>query len=185
MSSHKDAETLRRLYHDERMTQDEVADELGVSTTTIRRWMKRLGVESRTTNRALHTPLRTGDGGYEKFQSYENGRHVTVRHHRLLACLDHAPGDVFDGEHHVHHENGLRWDNRPGNIELHSERGHVVEHGGFSWLDRLGIHEMVRTTGRCQKDIASAVGVSESTMSKVLNFGYADDPNTDADAEDE
>lgn len=39
-----DAETLRKLYIEEDMPQKEVADELGVSVPTIRKWLRKTGV---------------------------------------------------------------------------------------------------------------------------------------------
>jgi len=43
----RDESELRRLYQEEEMTQEEIADNLGVSETTIRNWMKRHGIERR------------------------------------------------------------------------------------------------------------------------------------------
>lgn len=43
----RDAERLERMYWDERMTQGEIAEELGCTRRTIAEWMKRLDVETR------------------------------------------------------------------------------------------------------------------------------------------
>lgn len=45
---YKDPDVLTRLYHEEDMTQTEIADKLGVEQTTIYRWMKNLDIQSRT-----------------------------------------------------------------------------------------------------------------------------------------
>jgi len=50
-SEYRDAETLRRLYHDEGMTLAEIGDRFDVSDTTIRRWMVKKGVERADSNR--------------------------------------------------------------------------------------------------------------------------------------
>lgn len=44
---YKDAETLRRLYHEEELSQPEIGERFGVSHVTIGNWMERLGVETR------------------------------------------------------------------------------------------------------------------------------------------
>jgi transcriptional regulator with XRE-family HTH domain len=54
-----DEETLRRLYHEEALTQEEVADELGCSTVTLRRYMSKHGVETR-------------DSTFERREFFEN-----------------------------------------------------------------------------------------------------------------
>lgn len=44
---YRDAEWLREQYHAEGLTQREIAEECGVVPCTIRRWMKRHGIETR------------------------------------------------------------------------------------------------------------------------------------------
>jgi uncharacterized protein YjcR len=48
-----DEDTLREMYHEQQMTQQEIADELGCSTGSINTWMKRHGIEARTTGETL------------------------------------------------------------------------------------------------------------------------------------
>jgi transposase len=43
----REEEELRRLYHDEGLTNREIADELGVSETTVTEWRRRHGIEAR------------------------------------------------------------------------------------------------------------------------------------------
>jgi transposase len=38
---------LRELYDDEGLTQDQIADRIGVDVTTVRRWMERFGIRTR------------------------------------------------------------------------------------------------------------------------------------------
>jgi len=47
MSSHKDEETLRRLYHGQNLSQPEIAERLGCSQATISRWMDKHEIEAR------------------------------------------------------------------------------------------------------------------------------------------
>lgn len=49
----QDEDTLREMYHDQQMTQQEIADELGCSTGSITKWMKRHDIEARTTGETL------------------------------------------------------------------------------------------------------------------------------------
>lgn len=42
----RDKETLERLYHDEGLSQGEIADRLGTSKPTVHRWMRDLDVEA-------------------------------------------------------------------------------------------------------------------------------------------
>ena len=44
-----DKATLRRLYEDEEMTTYEIADEMGVCSSTVRYWMDKHGIERRNT----------------------------------------------------------------------------------------------------------------------------------------
>lgn len=81
-------------------------------------------------------------GGYERWRSYEFRAHtpgsgkedVYLYHHRLLAllnfplsmpiseCLQEMSGSD------VHHENGIKWDNRPDNLTLldHGEHARLT-----------------------------------------------------------
>jgi 5-methylcytosine-specific restriction endonuclease McrA len=44
---YRDADWLRRRYHDDGATQREIAEECGVSSRTIRKWMKKYDIETR------------------------------------------------------------------------------------------------------------------------------------------
>lgn len=73
-----------------------------------------------------------GDG-YRRWRSWEptEGRERYVYVHQLLAIAEGAdPSRVFSGgEWAVHHRNGLKWDNRPANLELREGDRHIAEHG--------------------------------------------------------
>jgi len=89
----------------------------------------------------FETKAGSGTGaGYERWRSWEyrpstecDGKEdVYVAHHRLLAVVECYAASTplwailadLDGKD-VHHENELKWDNRPSNLE-------VVEHGEHS-----------------------------------------------------
>lgn len=108
---------LERLYHDEGKTMSEVGDSIGVSETTVYRWMDEVGVNRRKRGpRASRNPATyyMDDKGYMKWVSDSSGHRDVVAVHRLLAVAEHG----FDAvkSKHVHHESNVPWDNRPGNL---------------------------------------------------------------------
>ena len=95
------------------------------------------------TGARFETKPGSGTGsGYERWRSYEDrpstdieGKEdVYVAHHRLLAVVECYAASTplwailadLDGKD-VHHKNGVKWDNRPSNIE-------PIEHGAHSAL---------------------------------------------------
>lgn len=130
----RDSETLRRLYWEERLSLDAVADRLGCSDVTVLNWMEKHDIQRRTEKRKrLPRPLTVTSPGSTN-QGYEliwHGDHC-VRHHRLLAVAEHGFDAVADKD--VHHRNGVHWDNRPANLTLvdPSEHGrlHAPEPAG-------------------------------------------------------
>lgn len=137
---HTDPEWLRERYHTDGMTLQEVADEAGVSVSQVHKWMDDYGIERRRFDYDRRTgPVsiqsvygRIGDlpGGWVQIRSKnptDEKAHDSLYVHQLLAIAEGAdPYKVFSGgDYHVHHENRIRWDNRPDNIELLSEEEHV------------------------------------------------------------
>jgi len=117
-----DEERLRRMYHDKEMSLRQMASDLGCDSSIVRRWMDRFNIERRSRVEAVRSPVAryyTDTGGYEQWSTTENCDTVHVAVHQLLAIAKGAsPQDVFSGEHHVHHDNEIPWDNRPENIEV-------------------------------------------------------------------
>lgn len=128
----KNKDALKDMYVNKRMSSTEIAEKLGCSPRTIRRWLDRHGIEIRPKNVAISLakgPLSLSlDGqGYEQFKTRENTETVRIRHHRLLAVAEFG----FDAvrENIVHHKNSLKWDNRPENLVLLSRSDHSTLHG--------------------------------------------------------
>jgi len=130
---HRDEDILRKLYHEDGLSLREVATILDTTGGTVYKWMQRLGVKTRTKKEAREgdgVSFITGDGGYEAFSVSEGTHSVLFRHHSLLAIAAGAdPADVFsDGDYHVHHINGVPWDNRVENLAVVPASDHIREH---------------------------------------------------------
>lgn len=136
---YKDREYLRKAYHDRRLSLREIAQEADCGEATVRRWMERYGIERRSVSEARGPlSLKTNSDGYEYFQGRAGGQLRSVYHHRLLAVVLYGYEQVID--RHVHHENGIKWDNRHKNItaldesehkKYHAEQAERTEHGTF------------------------------------------------------
>lgn len=76
--------------------------------------------------------MRTRSDGYERFRTYDCERkgEVYVYVHQLVVLAHGAdPREVFSGGRwHVHHRNGVKFDNRPSNLELRRADEHTRHH---------------------------------------------------------
>lgn len=123
-----DADALQELYWDKGMSMRQVADELGTEPDRIDYWMDVHGIETRTayTDR-VEAPFKLDKDGYEIWKTYVDGYYARVRVHRLLAVAEYGFDAIADKD--VHHKNGVRWDNRPENIEPMDPTDHRRHHG--------------------------------------------------------
>lgn len=123
-----DAERLRRLYWDEGLSMDQVAERLGTDKDRIDYWM---GVHDIDTRRAYaeqdFASLRVDKDGYTLWREYHDGEYSRVLVHRLAAVAEYGFSAVAG--HDVHHKNGVRWDNRPENLEPMEPSEHRRLHG--------------------------------------------------------
>lgn len=135
---HKDAEWLREKYHHERMSTRDIANELGLNDETVRRWMKKHGIERR--DRTEWTKLspacfHTDGAGYERWKSKGDN----IRVHRLLAVAKEGFDAVCGKDvHHIDPEGrgrpGIPWLNTYDHIEVLNPEEHTRRHqsGGQS-----------------------------------------------------
>jgi len=127
----KDEQKLRQLYANSGSIRD-VADKVDTHHETVRRWMKRHGIErrDRLENKKHRNPLfiYTHDvGGHVKIVHEYEGERYSVEHHRLLMTLEHDLDDLNGKE--IHHQNHIPWDNRVENLELLTPSEHASYHG--------------------------------------------------------
>ena len=128
-------EVLREMYHEQRMSMQEIADHFGDLTFGgIKYWMDKHGIERRSRSESTklrwekyHLKPHTETGyGYEVIQHEYGDGYARVYMHRLLAVAEFGFDEVKDKV--VHHKNGLSWDNRPDNIELMTAAEHARHH---------------------------------------------------------
>lgn len=79
------------------------------------------------TERSKPPTLRVDQNGYEYFCCSVGEKDEKVPHHRLLYVAEHG-FDALDADDLVHHENHIRWDNRPGNLSAESREDHAEYH---------------------------------------------------------
>jgi len=139
-----DREWLNTQYRENGKTMREIADECDVTAAAILKWLRRYNIETR--DEAYHKRVEPigityskgelgdipGPYAYAMSSLKVNGEreHYAVGLHQLLAIAKGAdPHKVFsDGAYHCHHKNGLRWDNRPSNVELKKAEQHIGDH---------------------------------------------------------
>lgn len=125
-----DSEWLYDKYWEEGLSMSDIGEIEGVNSSTIGTWLHRHDIEVRDEGRPKK-PYATrymSTSGYISWRSYhrerESEEHVAV--HRLLAVAEYG-FEALRGKH-VHHINGVKWDNRPANIELRDPEEHVRFH---------------------------------------------------------
>lgn len=126
----QDEELINRLYHAENMSAPEIAEELHCSPNPIYERInetRSIGEATKIWTRDIPLNVTTSPRGYERIRTTIDGEECDVLHHRLLAVAEWGIDAVEDSI--VHHKNGVKWDNRPENIELMNQSEHAALHG--------------------------------------------------------
>lgn len=136
----RDREKMYELYVERKMSAREISDHLGnpVNPRTINSWLHRLGIPTRSykesriqaTLKSRKPTFYTDGFGYERWETRHRNEKFVVKVHRLLAVSEFGFDAVV--RNHVHHKNGVRWDNRPDNIEVLTPS----EHSGLHFEER-------------------------------------------------
>jgi len=127
---YKNEDVLRKEYVKNERTMNALADDWGCDPKTVGNWLHRFGIETREAkdyNRNERAYYVIQEHGYARWYDYygkSRGKSVAV--HRLLAVAEYG----FDAvcEMVVHHENGVKWDNRAKNLSLMTPSEHARAH---------------------------------------------------------
>lgn len=160
----RDKERLEELYWEQGLCPAEMEDILGCTERTIWTWIRKTGMETRRPGRRTNpwATYDTDSDGYERWQNRAGrDRNKQVYVHRLLAVAEYGLESVAN--HHIHHKNGIRWDNRPENIVLmtHEEhnRHHAIERDFGGLIDGKSgweIHKEQTQKSSEERETASA-----------------------------
>jgi len=167
-------DVLRNLYHHKKMSMQDVADALGVKRSKVRYQMEKHSVETRTKQEAKliaggAPTLRIGSGGYEHFIVSQNNEKSRVEHHRLLAAAMYGFDEV-EGKH-VHHKNGIPWDNRPENLEVLTPSEHLRKHRDVTTdSKKLAIWALYESTDYKYREIAEMFDENTSNVGEYLSY---------------
>jgi len=123
-----DPDELERLYHEERLSTYGIGDRLGVDQRYVYDKLIEHGIETRPAPKDKPPGYYTKENGCCYWQCQR--RSVSV--HRLVAVAEYGLDAVKDK--HIHHKNGLKWDNRPCNLEPMT----AEEHGRLHRYEQLG-----------------------------------------------
>ena len=125
-----DKDNLESEYIEKGRPATELSDEWGCDKKTIYNWLDKFGFDRRDAGhycRKEYVNYNTSPAGYERWQlnaGEDRGRTVSV--HRLAAVAWFGIESVAGK--HVHHKNGVKWDNRKENVELLEASEHMRLH---------------------------------------------------------
>lgn len=173
----KDEELMHHLYHEEVMSANDIKKLFDCSIATVTKWLDK---HDSITKRSLSEAAMVGKDSLNKASYYTLKRgHEMWKHnqkavyvHRLVA-VSHFGFDAVRDKH-VHHKNGIPWDNREENLELHTNADHQQQHLTVKPFNRFRVAEMYEDGDASSRDLASMFDVSSSTILGIHKEFYGD-----------
>jgi len=184
---HQNPDKLHEMYLERGMTTYEIGDRFGVSNVTIGNQLERHGIERRSNSEshmATHPPVYISTSGYLTARSTLRGEINDVHIHDLVAIANGAdPYKIFSGVQVadstvVHHKNGFKSDNRPGNLASMTASEHMSHHN--LELDRT--HSRKLTIGQAEEireryannditqgELGEEYGVTQTCVSNIIS----------------
>lgn len=181
-----DKELLEKLYHDMKLSMNQISKGWGCSNSTISKWIGRHDIEKRTRSEASllrdgtlnQASFYTHPRGYERWRSGED----TIDHHRLLAALKYGV-DAIRGMD-VHHKNGVPWDNRLENIEILEPSEHYSIPWKVKGLNRIRIAEFYEHGDISSRDLADMFDITGGTVLEIHREFYSgNEENSERDGQ--
>lgn len=183
----RDEELMRKLYHEKRMSQREIADHFDNEITPggIGYCLDELGIEKRSRAEAARIrwlkelpSIHSDVNGYEFYRTERDGDERKVLIHRLLAVAEYGL-DAVKGKD-VHHKNNIPWDNRLSNLELMTRPEHVKHHSTGQhdeepWHDEDLLRELRIEKGMTLGEMADRLGCSDTTVWRSLRMYHIED----------
>lgn len=127
MTDYRNAETLKRLYWEEDLSIQDIANKAGICIGTVQYWMDKHDIERRAPDREKPPYFQHADDhGHEMIRTLVDGKVKAVGVHPHVAVSEFGT-DAVAGMH-VHHKNGIPWDNRPENLQPMTNSDHITHH---------------------------------------------------------
>ena len=174
---YQDEGLMREMYVEGQMNMKAMAEEFQCSPTTVRKWLGKLGIDQRPLSETLKLAkgprpgvcFKTSRHGYMVWQDSTGSSSV----HRLLAVAEWG----FDAmrDKHVHHINGIPWDNRVENLKIVSNSEHQREHTKVSGVERIRVAELYEHGDISIRDLGEMFDVSGTTVFNIHKEFYGDD----------
>lgn len=168
----RDEDWLRTEYVEKGKSQHQIAEELECAQMSVSRWCHKHGIETAKANYEKHGSFHQHDG-YEYFRS--SGEGILI--HRLVMVAECGMEALRGND--VHHQNGVRWDNRPENLQLMDRGEHISHHRQkqissadveeYPWRDEERLHELYIEQNLSQRQIADELGCTISSVNKWLH----------------